>query len=170
MLASVGLLSEQHKQGVVALLGGELGSTCLDSNRCDSSPATSTSTPALLIQEPASLLHLREQHNIGLSELAVPLVWFDHSQRQDDTDWMPALELTKDLLSVFSPTQLPAIAHLNSTLSAAGSEASIEPEQVALREGMWELWEDSPLADIYLSWVQATLLKIIDNVLSRQHR
>jgi hypothetical protein len=66
MLATVGLLTKQQKQGMVALLGGAAS---------HSSDGDSSTTSCLLIEEPLSLVEARQQSGITLQDLAVSLLW-----------------------------------------------------------------------------------------------
>jgi hypothetical protein len=180
MLASVGLLTEQQKQGVVALLGGTPDRN--SSSRGSSSPLF------LLVEEPPELQQLRQSKGISLAELGVAMLWFDKCQAQmaKQESAMPFYNnspvrmergryrtgaISSQLLALISPVQLPLIKRLYQTLSAADEEDGppLRDEQVGVRPVVAELWHAGKLADAYLSWVQATLQGIIQGVL-RQHR
>jgi hypothetical protein len=192
MLASVGLVTDEQKQGVVALLGGvpicssgstkqhvagiakealhtdgTSHSTCKDSSDSTTAAAASSSSTGLLLQEPASLVELRRQHDIRLAQLGVAMLWYDERLVMKSTMSASVSEVAEQLLSTINPAQLPSIAHVSSTLSAAEEDALVPDKEVGLSRGISDLWYTGDLADIYLSWVQETLLKIIDDVLAK---
>jgi hypothetical protein len=172
MLAIVGRVDVSQKQGVLALLGGVLG----EGDASIASDASSHVASSLPLPEPAELAEFRQEHSLSLADMSLALVCYDSSGKagidSDDSDddedgdsWDQASSLIKHLLAVFTREQLPCIAHMHNVLEAAGLEGNITDEELGVRSDMYDLWSEDDISDIYLSWVQASLLKVIREVL-----
>jgi hypothetical protein len=168
MLGLTGLLSEQQKQGVVALLGGSTtGSTgsAEDSSSCAYEHLSVRS--ALLLPEPASIAQPRQNHGISLADLSSALLWVEHQRLSDPERQLRSI--TKHLLLAFGADQLPSIARIMGYLWVQDLDDRTPFEVLGIPVAAIELWQQPSFRDTYLSWMQATLLKVIGDVLS-QHR
>jgi hypothetical protein len=104
-------------------------------------------------QSHLAFLEFRQQGNITLAELSVVI-------------GKPIAELSAaaQLIMVFGAEQLPVAA----AIAAARPEECIVYEQYGLRKSTVQSLDEAALWDTYLSWVQATLLHVIDEVLNQQ--
>jgi hypothetical protein len=143
MLAMLGQLSQAQTLGVVSVLEG---------------PPAGSNKASFPLEEPQSLAEHRQQHNITLADLSTAVL-FDTRVRQ-----LSAKHKTRDvaehLVLALNREQLPMVATVTAALSKhAGPVATVKPEA--------EVMEclEGPLGDVYLGWVQACLLKVINEVL-----
>jgi hypothetical protein len=143
MLAMLGQLSEAQVQGVVSLIEGH--------------PAGSSKT-TFPLEEPPSLAEYREQHNITLADLSRAVLWDSRVvQLYAEHHIKPVAE---HLVLAFGAQQLQMIATVIAELPRrTHSLVSITPEA--------EVMEclEGPQGDVYMGWVQACLLKVINEVL-----
>jgi hypothetical protein len=153
MLSLAGQLTQGQTQGIVSLLGGICSSSMPDHSNSSTSCSNSSSL-ALLLPEPASLSELRHKHGISLGELAVAMLWFDPNGGPS---------MATQLLAVFGPDQLPSIAHLAEVFAQGDPDEPVHYEQLQMQPILWEVVTE--FAEPYYNWVQATLLKVIDEVL-----
>jgi hypothetical protein len=169
MLASVGLLTEQHQQGVVALLGGggpRAGSNNTNDHTADDSRSASGPSRqySLLIPEPAVVSAHRNQHGISLAQLAVFVLW-NQRKRLPEPD-QQIRTITEHLLWAFGVDQLPSIARIKDYLMVQDLDCRTPFEYLDIPVAAVELWQQPSFKDTYLSWMQATLQGIVDEVLS----
>jgi hypothetical protein len=158
MLAVAGLLTGQQKQGVVALLGGVPGD----------STNSSSPIPRPPLLEPFSLAALRQEGGISLAELSV--AFLDEVVHQPPGHTNQFASIIVHLLLIFGAQQLPAIQQA----FAAVADSPADKQQGSaylgqgqrLREVVSQKWEQGPLRVAYLEWVQASLLRVIEDVLS----
>jgi uncharacterized protein YcgL (UPF0745 family) len=159
MLAVVGLLSEQQKQGVVALLGGG----------ADSLSVISSDSSSVPLPEPASLLKARLQGNLALSTMylmyfAAQKTFYAGLMHPEHFDQLH--DVPKQLAQVFGEQQLLWMQNLK---ESAQDVAQKTADACSRRGGAGHLQLlESTLIKEYTTWVQACLLKIIDEVL-REH-
>jgi hypothetical protein len=201
-------LAEQHKQGVVALLGGEhtmggtttgtttttttttttssssslgtsnsSGSTSnigklssksnIDSGTVNSGSACtssshlpSTFSSSLPVQEPASLAGLRQEHDITLAELFAASMWLRWEELPESQPHITSC--VTNLLQVFSAEQIPMLPALQAAIANGPKQDGRKSrKQLGNRTVTVEKWDEGPLRDIYLSWMQASLQKVI---------
>jgi hypothetical protein len=71
-----------------------------------------------------------------------------------------------NLLQVFSAEQIPVLAALQTAIADGDQQVGPKSrEQLGIRPVTAEKWDEGPLKDIYLGWVQASLQKIIKEVI-----
>jgi hypothetical protein len=157
MLATVGLLTEEQRQAVVALLGGVTScrSTTTNSTITNSTTTTGSTTTfcSTLLPEPADLVEWRQQGSISLAELSVALLLWPSAY----TTEAGALSAATQLVMAFGAEQLPLVA--------AVASAKQQQDLPLLPKATVDTLADSTLSDTYFSWVQACLLSIINDVL-----
>jgi hypothetical protein len=162
MLSSVGLLTKEQEQGVVALLGGTPRQA--DASGSSTSIGSASESSFFLLPEPASVVEARERRGLSLADVFDWLLWFEVA-KLPDSKWA-AETLTDELLWAFRTEQLPVIACAKEEFQAhKGSSRLYEKLVVRLYEPLTTFWRES--TDTYLCWMQATLLSIISEVLSR---
>jgi hypothetical protein len=124
---------------------------------------------SLLTAEPACLSQLRQEHGISLAELALAMLWLNPLNDPNDYSSSPPItSLLNHLQLALGSDQLPLITHAQRAVPALkGPITGLTGEEVGLRPVVCELWETTSLQDIYMSWVQESLLGIIDEVLSQ---
>jgi hypothetical protein len=170
MLAGVGRLTEQQKQGVLALLGGVLRTENSNStsehavvdSRSASEPPHQLS---LLLPEPTLVSALRQQHGVSLAQLAVFVLWTQRKRLHEPDQQIRSI--TDHLLWAFGAEQLPSIALIKDYLCVQDLGDRTPFEYLGIPVAAVELWQQPSFKDTYLSWMQATLLKIINEVLSK---
>jgi hypothetical protein len=169
MLAMVGLLSELHKQGVAALLGGALGSdTSNSSTDATSSSSGSSSSSRLPFPEPASLFEFRRQAGLSLRAVYQAHLWAQQTACSGPaySEHLPQLgSIPEHVRLAFGVGQLawydtPAHEAYGKVLVAAPSH-----RQVGAGGPSVAAWMEVPLVKEYTTWVRACLLKIINDVL-----
>jgi hypothetical protein len=195
MLAIVGKLTEQHKQGVVALLGGVLdsasrttsGSTSNVGNtntsttvvagssattdNVDASNSSSSSNSLLPLPEPASLAAFREENGLTLQDLAMCYLWLDKETSTGGRDSRSIGQLRSmpdHLLLAFGASQLHWVDIMQQC-----SKASAPPDpqrdnaclQLRNRALQVRIVWDVPRVFEYIRWVSASLMSIINDVL-----
>jgi hypothetical protein len=167
MLAMAGRLSLQHEQGVVALIGGVPYTTntndTLDGNNNNSTSsdasATRPTSELLLLQEPAYLLKSRHEDGITLAKLATYMLGLDSDQQ--------VLGTTRHLLSAFGDQQLPVLAAYYNTVTQLWTQGVSLYDYPWMRPVLPSRWRQGLLREVYLRWVQASLLKVIREVLNQ---
>jgi hypothetical protein len=169
MLALVGLLTEHQRQGVVALLGGVCSSSCVASASgsvtAGSMAEEAQRQSSLLIPEPASVAATRKQHNTSLSHLAVVTLWTQWGYLPDPREQIKSI--TALLLSSFGAEQLPAMARIQEYLMAQHADDTSSFEYFGIPMAATGCYLQPSFKDTYLGWMQATLLKIISEVLTQ---
>jgi hypothetical protein len=167
MLALMGLLTEHQRQGVVALLGGVCSSSCPGGDVAESSSMAvgAQQQSSLLIPEPASLSAIRQQHNLSLSQLAVFMLWTQRSQLPDPPQQIKLI--TRHLLLAYGAQRLPSIARIQDYLMVQDLDDRNPLEYLGVPMASIDCWQQPSFKDTYLGWMQATLLKIIQEVLSQ---
>jgi hypothetical protein len=132
---------------------------------------SSTLITRLPLLEPFSLAALRQEVSITLEELSV--AFLDEVVHQPSRHTGQFASITTHLLRVFGADQLPAIQQAYA--AAADAASNFEGEQHGSaslsqgqqqREVVLQKWRQGPLRLAYLEWVQASLLKVISDVLS----
>jgi hypothetical protein len=110
----------------------------------------------LLLEEPGDLQHNRSDAGISLTELSDTLL-LSRSRAS-------VIPLSSQLLQAFGEHQLPAVAAYQETvpISYTGGQ---ELADSALLE-RWDSLKGLGIFDAYLSWVQETLLLVINEVVS----
>jgi hypothetical protein len=179
MLAIAGFLSDQQKQGVVALLVGPPNTSTSISTSISTSSLTASSissvsstqgrvppTPdsVLPVEEPAELQTRRAQQGIPLLHMFHALLelgtrtLFDGEQHYEF--------MMRHLLLAFGHEQLPTVFMLyTQMLPLPGEDRAVAPAVVKA----WDFINDSDgVRDIYLGWLQASLLRVIDDVVLSQ--
>jgi hypothetical protein len=149
MLALLGKLSEGQKQGVVALLEG------FDN---DCSTAASTGRASLPVEEPAALAEHRQEHGITLVMLSTAVLW--DIQVAQLYAKHKVKSVTGHLVLAFGAQQLRMIATVDAALAKHASPNTTMAPEAEVSELL-----EGPLGDVYLGWVQASLLKVISEVL-----
>jgi hypothetical protein len=112
---------------------------------------------ALLIEEPTSLVQQRQALGISLEELAMVMLQL-YAQDQPYHKEDRYISILHALVTAFDYRQLPSITRAQQSKPGSWSEG-VPPE-------LQKAWHEGPLRDTYLTWVQSTLLKIINEVLS----
>jgi hypothetical protein len=159
LLAIVGTLSEQHKQGVAALLGGE--------------PHSSSSSSSLPLPEPAGVAAVRMEHSLALQDLAIRCLWGDtkmSDQEQECHELAQLCSVPDHLLMAFGADQLPWLAIMQqSSKPAATQDSQKADEYLQLRERAARATQvfSGAVGSEYVSWMNASLMKIINEVLSQ---
>jgi hypothetical protein len=148
MLSITGYLSEQQRQGVVTLLGGDVAQNSASSCRV---------TSYLPLKEPPKLAELRRQEgNISLADLLTMLL----HDSQSVSSKMPTTLVTY-LLVAFTEKQLPHVANFKQAATAAAPQ-KVPAISMGTKSGDKRF--QGLLRDTYLSWMEASLLKIIKEV------
>jgi hypothetical protein len=190
MLALAGHLTEQQKQGVVVLLGGGSSTSNIDSTSSMGAVAganAAVTASCLPIPEPSSLAQARQEAGVSLQDLAMALL------RPPDVDPSPGItaELHYVLLP-FGADKLPWLALVVEVEARkADPESQQQQQQAELsgarchqdteslhEESMRQYHELKDRADRayaliteprmqYLKWLRGSMLKVIDDVLSR---
>jgi hypothetical protein len=167
MLGQVGCLADRHKQGIVALLG--MVPLC----HADTTPPQSSSTVSsltrrdfssecLLLAEPPDLHEVRQKAGTTLVDLSAALFFSpDGFGPEEEADAQAIFALAKLVIAVFGAEHLPA--------AVAIAELQQEEWSYWKRTGLCAMQRlsQTPGWDTYLSWVQATLLHVIDEVLNQ---
>jgi hypothetical protein len=163
MLATVGLINQQQKQGMVALLGGA---------ESHSAGGDSSTTSSLLIEEPLSLVEARQQSGITLQDLAVSLLWVNSKTSSGAEASTPSTQLSsvaQHLLQAFGAEQLPWVdlmLRAPSKTNSRGSQKEISSyRQLRSRAAKAAQWLDGSLSTAYTSWVEGYLRKVVCDVL-----
>jgi hypothetical protein len=156
LLTVVGKLTEQHRQGVVALLGGV--------NKAVSSTSSTSSGPLLLLPEPVDLVHSRTGANISLSEM---LYTFLHSGHNTQASSLPS-----HLLLAFGEDQLPEVADYQKAAASVdikertGSASQLQTRLYELQA--WSMFtSNQTIMKAHLGWMQETLLLVVSEVLNQ---
>jgi hypothetical protein len=113
----------------------------------------------LLLEEPSQLKQDRIAAAVSLADLLQAVLWVDGPDPS-----LPAGTLPSHLLQIFGEDQLPGVAAYHK------ARTSGHAEEQALRsrmQGIGEWLKNPDVMDAYLSWVQATLLQVINEVLSQ---
>jgi hypothetical protein len=158
VLAVAGGLTDKQKQGVVVLMEG----VCYDEDGATVITASGLHGH-LLLEEPPQLKQDRAAAGLSLADVLRVVLWI----QDPDLSSQPGCEagaLPTQLFQAFGEDQLPGVAAVHSIISSASPE-----EQAARRmvpsASKW--FERHGTMDAYLSWVQATLLQVINEVLSQ---
>jgi hypothetical protein len=152
VLNGAGLLTERHSRGVVAVLGGV--------PRCSSDTNSSGShQSSLLLQEPSDLEYNRMAAGLSYAD------WSDILLLSSNYPTAARVTpLSGHLLQAFGERQLPAVA----AYQRATPMSDTQP-QAFVDSAVQERWDNLRglgIFDPYLSWVQETLLLVINEVLS----
>jgi hypothetical protein len=156
MLSVVGLLPQQQEQGVVELLGGTPRGAGLSTS--STSKGHTSQSSFFLLPEPESIAQARQQHGVSLANLLEVLLFVECDKV--GAHWQ-ASSLAHQLVWAFGAGQLPSIASISQRLQGTG-EAAIHIPQAAI-----DCWQQPSVRDTYLSWMQASLRVVIDDVLSQ---
>jgi hypothetical protein len=164
MLAMVGALTEQQKQGVVALLG-ERSSGCSNVGASDNASTTSATgstnnSSSMVLEEPAELVSMRAKDGTTLADLFQALLFTLFKQVPEYTSQVSSCVV--HMRQAFSSVQLPLLATLT---AATRSPATLQNEDLNT-PAFIKLSTAASSKEIYLSWVHATCLTIINDVLS----
>jgi hypothetical protein len=151
-LAITGCLTEQQRHGLVVMLGGGVG--------VGTSSGASNQPAASLVLEPPNLASYRETEGISLMHMSVCLFWYETQLLAEPLKQLRVI--TKHMSRAFGAEQLPVVPHLQQMAAAHAKKAVTDP---FLLPGPWR---QSSVRDTYLGWVQASLLKVISDVLGQQ--
>jgi hypothetical protein len=173
MLVCARLVPEQHKQGVVALMGGVPSGSGSASNTSRSGKSNFLPLP-----EPSSLAEARQQAGVTLQDLSYLFLLVDVLTSKDDGEQRSAAprcpSLARHLALAFGVHQIPWLASVQQA-SQPGSQGLQQDSEEdsglkqlndsAATAGAWLAQGDSTMATEYTSWVQACLYRIIDEAL-----
>jgi hypothetical protein len=151
MLALTGHLSVKQRAALIAMLGGG-DSHAVGAAEGGSSGSASGSSSSLILPEPPRIAAARQQDSISLADLSMSLVW---ALCQPSIRRLCRASITEHLSSAFGSDQLPFVVRLTQ-LWKEGKAPDRDFDKYC--EGVTQ---------VYLAWVQASLLAVINEVLSR---
>jgi hypothetical protein len=126
-------------------------------SQSSSSSSSSSMAASLLIEEPSSLAQQRQALGVSLEELAMVMLKLC-AQDQPDYQEDRYVSILNNLVAAFDHRQLPSITRAQQSRRQSWSNG-VPPR-------LQKAWHEGELRDTYLTWVQNTLLKIINGVLS----